>query len=241
MLDERSFELLNAEIDGALSSADRAELSRRLLESTELRALREELRAACADLERLPLVEPPAGLREKILAALPTTSVADPPARGGFSMTPRTYRYAAAIVGGLLVGTLAFEASRSLIGPDQVVGTMAGEQATDALLQGGMRVEAGGVRGTITLTPVPQGLEVRFTRDVGRPGATLAPADIEVFVERGAAVTRLEPVAAAQQNPVAAYGAVLPGVLSPGETVQVRVQASGVPVFEGRWQAPGVR
>src|SRR5512135_2329165 len=108
MLDEKTFELLNAEIDGTLSATDRAELSRRLLESPELRALRDDLRRACAELDRLPRVEPPAGLREKILAALPQAgSATEAQARRGFAFGPRSLRFAAAIVGGVLVSALA--------------------------------------------------------------------------------------------------------------------------------------
>jgi hypothetical protein len=235
MLDEKSFELLNAEIDGELSPADRAELSRRLLESPELRAVREELRLACAELERCPQVEPPAGLREKILAAFPQATQGGPTearSRLGFALSPRTLRFAAA------VSAIAFQASRNVdgVGAGDVTGTMA-SSAEVAAGAGTLRVDATRVRGTVTLTPSAGQLRVRFDLDPDQPQGAVPPEAIDVVVIRGREEIQLQKIAAAQQAGATAYEATLAGRVAAGEVVNVRVLASEVPVYEGRWQA----
>jgi len=241
MLDEKSFELLNAEIDGELSATDRAELSRRLLGSPELRAVRDELRLACAELERCPEVEPPAGLREKILAAFPQAAQGGPTearSRLGFALSPRTLRFAAAIVGGVLVSAIAFQASRSVdgVGAGDVTGTMA-SSAPVAAGAGTLRVDATRVRGTVTLTPSTSELRVRFDLDPSQPQSAVPPEAIDVVVIRGMEEIQLQKIAAAQQVGGTAYEATLAGRVAAGEVVNVRVLASEVPVYEGRWQA----
>ena len=241
MLDEKSFELLNAEIDGELSAADRAELSRRLLGSPELRAVRDELRLACAELERCPQVEPPAGLREKILAAFPQAAQGGPTealSRLGFALSPRTLRFAAAIVGGVLVSAIAFQASRSVdgVGTGDVTGTMASSVPV-AAGAGTLRVDATRVRGTVTLTPSAGELRVRFDLDPSQPQSAVPPEAIDVVVIRGREEIQLQKIAAAQQAGGTAYEATLAGRVAAGEVVNVRVLASEVPVYEGRWQA----
>jgi hypothetical protein len=246
MLDDRMLELLNAEIDDALSAADRAELSRRLLNEPEARAAREALRRTCAGLDALPLAEPPAELRERILAALPQGTQAT--SRGGqfsrrFLSSASTLRYAAAIVGAVLVGTIAFEANRNANGvdTDQAVGTMASPPVAAQAGPGVLRVDSSHVRGMVTLAPTAQQLGVRFDFDAAQPSGAAAPEAIDVVVTRGDRVAHLRGFAAAQQASGTALAAEMPGAVAAGETVEVRVIASGVPVFEARWRAPAIR
>jgi hypothetical protein len=246
MLDDRMLELLNAEIDGVLSAADRAELSRRLLSEPDSRAARDELCRACAELDSLTPTEPPADLRERILAALPQSTAGA--SRGGqpsrrFLSSASTLRYAAAVVGAVLVGTLAFQANRSVNGVDaeQAAGTMADPPATALTGEGRMRVDASQVRGTITLVPTGQHLDVRFDFDPAQPAGAAAPEAIDVVVTRGKQVAHLTGIAATQQERDDAMAAAIPGVVAAGEAVEVRVLASGVPVFTGRWQASSSR
>jgi len=63
--------LINAEIDGDLDAAQRAELARTLLADPKARELRDDLRRLCQTLDAVPLVDPPPGLQESILAAMP--------------------------------------------------------------------------------------------------------------------------------------------------------------------------
>jgi hypothetical protein len=109
---ERGLELINAEVDGELDGPARAELSRRLLADSDLRALRDETRVTCAAIDALPSEDPPVGLRTSIMERLP----ASPPVcrdRDVRPVGPRLgrplLRYAAAFAGGLLVSALAFQ------------------------------------------------------------------------------------------------------------------------------------
>ena len=238
MPDDRTLELLNLEIDGELSAADRADLSRRLLNDPQARAAREDLRRTCNELDALPLAEPPAELRERILAALPLVAN-----RGGqpsrrFLSSASTLRYAAAIVGALLVGTVAFEASRNVSGvdTDQAVGTMTSPPAPQPG-QGQLRVDSSQVRGTVTLAPSPGELRVRFDFDESQPAGAAVPAAIDVVVVRGHGQAHLHKLAATQQT----IAVTMPGAVVAGEAVDVRVVASGLPVYEGRWQVPAAR
>ena len=246
MLDDRMLELLNAEIDRALSAADRAELSRRLLSEPDSRAARDALRRTCAELDSLAPAEVPAELHERILAALPQPTAAA--SRGGqlsrwFLSSASTLRYAAAVIGAVLVGTIAFQENRGVNGvdADQAAGTMADPPATVRASEGRLRVDASEVHGTITLVPTGQDLGVRFDFDPAQPAGAAAPAAIDVVVTRGKQVAHLTGIAATQQGRGGAMAAAIPGAVTAGEAVEVRVLASGVPVFMGRWQASSPR
>jgi hypothetical protein len=246
MLDDRMLQLLNAEIDGDLSASDRAELSRRLLHEPDARAAREALRRACAELDTLEPVEPPAELRERILAALPQSAAVA--SRGGqpsrrFLSSASTLRYAAAIVGAVLVGTIAFQANRSVSGvdADQAAGTMADPPAAARAGGGAIRVDDSQVRGTITLVPTGRELGVRFDFDPVQPVGVVSPEAIDVIVTRGHDVAHLKGLDASRQAGSAALVATLPGALAAGEAVDVRVIVLGRPVFEARWQGAAAR
>lgn len=65
-VDQRIQDLLNSNIDGEISSADKDELDRLLVTSDRVRNLNEELRAVTHILDELPEVEPPQYLQETI-------------------------------------------------------------------------------------------------------------------------------------------------------------------------------
>jgi len=139
-MDEKYIDLIQAEIDGCLSPAERAELARHVLADPHARELRDEMRQLCGLLDSVQAEEPPAELYADVMSALRAQS-RKPGARlpaGGrvraYLSSPAGFRFAAAIVGGVLVGTLAFEfAGRdSGLAPSQLVGTMAPQGATAA-------------------------------------------------------------------------------------------------------------
>ena len=74
-MNDRAIELINVEIDGVLSGAERAELNRLLLADPAIRSLRDELRRTCQALESVEPEEIPADLHESIMSALPAISV----------------------------------------------------------------------------------------------------------------------------------------------------------------------
>ena len=70
MIEDRHIELINAELDGELTTAERAELSRLLLANPEARALRVELSRLSGALEQLESVAPPSELATSVLSSL---------------------------------------------------------------------------------------------------------------------------------------------------------------------------
>lgn len=69
---ERAFELLSAELDNDLSPDEQEELRGLLADSAEARELASELSQLDQTLDKLPNVDPPAGLADQILGALRT-------------------------------------------------------------------------------------------------------------------------------------------------------------------------
>ena len=110
--DEPIQELIQADLDGELSAAERAELARLLLRDPEARRLHEDFRQTDQLLRDIASAEPPPGLREAILAGpVGTVGRGDRPAlrQGRWP----AYRAAAVILGGLLIvglGLLARDA-----------------------------------------------------------------------------------------------------------------------------------
>ena len=124
---DRAIDLINAEIDGALSGPERAELNRLLLADPSVRTLRDELRRTCAALDACGQEDVPADLHESIMAAMPASPIqCDPPASGRFGKP--VLRYAAAFAGGLLVSALAFHfagVNSPGLDPAHLAGTLA--------------------------------------------------------------------------------------------------------------------
>jgi hypothetical protein len=167
---------IQADLDGRLGGAERAELARHLLSNPEARVLRESLSRVCEVLDAVPLEEPPADLRGRIMAELqlqaPQHARVPAGSRGrlrSFGQAPAALRYAAAFVGGILVSTIAFELSSRPGLADQVhfdhlVGTMA-------------------PAGKLSSTPEATGRALdqarfeldRFTADVSLHGSARAP------------------------------------------------------------------
>jgi len=156
---DTTLELINAEIDGALTGPQRAELNRLLLADPSVRVLRDSLTRTCRTLDEMPREEVPAGLHEAIVTGLP---VAVPKSHGlrraAFTGRP-LLRYAAAFGGGLLVSALAFQFGKldsTEFGAGQLAGTIA--DATHA--EARMIVNLDQVRGSITLTGAAESPQV---------------------------------------------------------------------------------
>jgi hypothetical protein len=99
-------ELIQADLDGELSVAKRADLARLLLRDPEARRLHNEFRRTDQLLRDIASVEPPPGLRETILSgSAGSVSQANPgPRQYGWPV----YRVAAVILGGLLIMGLSY-------------------------------------------------------------------------------------------------------------------------------------
>ena len=99
-------ELIQADLDGELSGAGRAELARLLLQDPDARRLHGELRLTDQLLRDIPSVEPPPGLRAAILG--PPAVSARPSVPAGREYGPARYRMAATILGGLLIVGISY-------------------------------------------------------------------------------------------------------------------------------------
>jgi len=172
-LEERTVELIQADIDGEFAGADRAELSAALLANPAARQLHGELRTICAALDVVQPEEPPAGLRDQIMAALPAASGSDRRSNAAFGRrqnlfmaAPVALRYAAAFIGGIIVSTLAFQAISDQDGlkPGQLSGTITRPAAAD---NSSLKIDLADVHGSIALQGTPQApyIQARLAAD----------------------------------------------------------------------------
>jgi hypothetical protein len=99
-------DLIQADLDGELSVAERAELARLLLRDPEARGLHDEFRQTDRLLRDVPAAEPPAGLRAAILARSELAPRAGETGRPAYHRP--LFRVAAAILGGLLIVGVAY-------------------------------------------------------------------------------------------------------------------------------------
>ena len=77
-IDPKYFELIQADIDGEIDDAGKAELENFLAESEEGRAVYEELETLCRSLDGIPTIEPPPHLRHALLNQAPVRSAPRP-------------------------------------------------------------------------------------------------------------------------------------------------------------------
>ena len=94
-------DLIQGDLDGELTAAERAELARLLLQDPEARRLQDDFRETDQLLRDIADAEPPAGLREAILAGHAGAGAQANPGHRQFGWP--AYRIAAVILGGLLI------------------------------------------------------------------------------------------------------------------------------------------
>lgn len=98
---KRLQDLIQADLDGELSHAERAELARVLLQDHDARRLQHDFRRTHEILRTIPAAETPAGLRAEILAAREQAVHPITPAQRKYN--PTFYRVAAVLLAGVLV------------------------------------------------------------------------------------------------------------------------------------------
>jgi len=131
MIEDRHIELIHAELDGELTSEQRAELSRVLLANPEARSLRDELNRLFGALAQLEDVEPPRELHASVLTAIDAQSGPARSVRRSWYAGP-VFRYAAVFLGGLLASAILLgPGARQAAGPgvSDLVGTIGGQHA----------------------------------------------------------------------------------------------------------------
>lgn len=129
MVDERLQALIQEDLDGEISAADRAELHRAVLADPEVRKLHAEFKRTDAALRALPAAEPPHGLAQAILDTIPQSPRSESVGGSGTGLRGATlFRYAAVFLGGLVVASLGFYLAEpdGVADPRDLAGTMAG-------------------------------------------------------------------------------------------------------------------
>jgi anti-sigma factor RsiW len=152
--DKELMTLIHGEIDGDLSSEQRAALARLLLADSGVRGLRDELRDVSSRLDALGQVEPPPQLKDSILNRLPSVPVA----RAHRKTSLGHWRLAAMVAGLLTAGTIVYE---TVQGPAPGSREIAGTLAADSLMAvDSVAVGSGPVSGRATLYRDKSGLAV---------------------------------------------------------------------------------
>ena len=170
MADSGRLALIHAEIDGELDAQQRGELARWLLADPEARALREDLRRLCTALDALEEVEPPAQLRESILAALPQSSTKRRWSSAGH------WRYAAIIAVVLAAGAVVVETVK---GPETATTDVAATMAAVAAptIVDTAHLGNGAVSGRVSLYRDGVGLGLEFEVVASAPVDVLVASD----------------------------------------------------------------
>ena len=113
-IEQKYIELINADIDGEISSGDKADLEAFLSQSAEGRALHAELSSLCSSLDTIETEEPPRHLRHVIMnsANPPAREPAEPGLLQRLLAAP-AFRYAATFAAGVFL-------TLSLVSSDQI-------------------------------------------------------------------------------------------------------------------------
>lgn len=172
-IEQKYIELINADIDGEIRAADRAELDAFLARSEEGRALHAELQELGRTLNALDALEPPPHLRRTIMNALPASSAAPRKSRG-FMLTLMelpALRYAASFAAGAVL-------TMSVVGSKKI-----SDEAFD---------DVTGLVGTISdpasLGPAADSLEIEISEVAGtvnlRSAGTLLVLDFDLAASK---------------------------------------------------------
>jgi len=198
--------LIQAELDGDLSSQQRAELARLLLADPQMRALRDELRGLCGRLDAVGQVEPPSHLKDSILKRLPAVPVVTASRRTSFAR----WRLAAMVAGLLMAGTIVYETVQGpLPGSRETAGTM----AADALTVDSVAVGSGPVVGRATLYRDKSGLAVGLEVSAAEP--------VDVLIETGGHTFRINGLGSSNPAGSARETVALPGVRMQGQDIEL--------------------
>ena len=207
MTDDERMALIHAELDGDLSSEQRADLARLLLADPQARALRDEFRSVCSRLDAVGQVEPPPQFKDSILNRLPSRPAATTYRRASVSR----WRLAAMLAGLLAAGSIVYETVRGPApGSRETAGTMAADAPTtvDSVVVGG-----GPVTGHATLYCDKSGLAVGLE--------VTAPEPVDVLISTGGHSFRVSGLGSSSPAGSARQTVALPGVRMQGEAIEL--------------------
>ncbi len=185
-IDPRYVDMIHRDLDGELAETDRVELEEFLARTPAARSLREAFCSMNSILDRVGEVDPPAGLKDAVLASIAPRQVEPIQAQTGwFEWIRETFvvpgpmvRYGA-MAAILLVAAVSytwFEQGAGRVDRLEAVGTMAPQVVSRQIL-----VKSAEVQGTIVVRRTATG--VSFTLDLETPGS------LETVVEVGSDLT----------------------------------------------------
>jgi hypothetical protein len=204
--DDERMALIHAELDGELTSQQRADLARLLLADPQARALRDELLGLCRRLDAVGQVEPPPRLKDSILSRL-SVPVATTHRGASYSR----WRLAAMVAGLLMAGTIVYQTVQGPApGGRETAGTMAADALTtvDSVAVGG-----GPVAGRATLYRDKSGLAVGLEVSAAEP--------VDVLIATGGHTFRINGLRSSDPAGSARQTVALPGVRMQGQEIQL--------------------
>ncbi|MGW8367454.1 MAG: anti-sigma factor family protein [Gammaproteobacteria bacterium] len=172
-IDPKYFELIQAEIDGEIDAAGKAELEHFLAESEEGRAVYEELETLCRSLDSMPETDPPAHLRHVLLNQAPIKAPPRP------SPNPLQRLFSGPLLGYVGVFAAGVALTLALLDSGQIsrgafddvtglVGTIA-DSGRIAPAHGTISIDESEVAGTVTLRSTGPILIVDFDLSARQP------------------------------------------------------------------------
>lgn len=222
--DDRLHDLIQGDLDGVLSTADRAELARLLLQDPEARRLHVQMQRTDRLLREVPAAEPPAGLRDAVLG-----EPAHPAESTGRWSRPATYRIAATVLGGLLVAGVAYIVSDGRTPGTELQGSVsAGAEPASPAARSRVSLQAEGLAVDASLHRDVDRLRLSLESTATAPGEVIvrfdaaattytgSASDASVAAEAGAVTV---PLAAGRHATVLEFAGVAP--------IRLELRASG--------------
>ncbi len=223
MTDNELMALIHAELDGDLSTEQRAALAQSLLADSGVRALRDELRGLSTRLDALGQVEPPPQLKDSILSRLQSVPVA----RAYRKTSLAHWRLAAMVVGLLTAGTIVYETVQGPApGSREIAGTMAADspRAVDSVAVGGP------VTARATLYRDKSGLAVGLDVSAAEP--------VDVLITTGGHSFRINDLGSSSPAGNAHQTVALPGITMHGQDIDLSFLIAGRTVSRATLHAP---
>jgi hypothetical protein len=173
MTHDRLDDLIQGDLDGALSAAEQAELARRLLQDPGARRLHGQMKRTDRLLRDIPVAEPPAALREAVRAASARPVEATTRWR-----RLSAYRIAAAFVGGLLVVGIVYVLSDGRDPGRELQGSVsAGAEPAAAAARSRATLRAEGFEVEATLRREDARLHLEIASTAATPGELAVKID----------------------------------------------------------------
>jgi anti-sigma factor RsiW len=249
MLEERTIDLINADIDGEIGPRERDELETILAASEDARAYRAEMLKLANLLEATPEVAPPPDLAARVADGLSPQPRRRVLSSRGFFRTPRLVPVGIAFAAGLLLTVGLFDVIPDRGSPaDSVsmVGTMVTGKPVEQLpVEDSLIIEQREISGTISLQRMGDYLAVNFDLDSGQPteievalaAAGLTFGGIAYAQPASDSADRSFELAAGDlrviNNGRQAFTVFLPGAGGGSREIAIGINSGGKRVFDG--------